>query len=374
MGAETCISRVDVYAFSYTITGGTFSMSGGKSAARQDATIVRLETEGGLVGWGEQCGFSPRYLASHAGGVRAAMALLAPAVLGQDARAVQLVTDAMDAALKGHADAKAAIDIACWDLLGRATGLSVAELLGGARRQQLPLYLGIGIDTPERMRAACERARAAGYRRVQLKVGSDPATDVARVEACLEVLDDFERVIVDANGFWNQHDAVRVVAALDAHDLFFEQPCASMEQCAAVRRRSSRPFILDESLESLDDLVRARQTDAADAVMLKFSRFGGISPVRRALDLAVQLGFAMTIEDSAGGDIVSAAMAHVGATVPHNALLNGSLIGRMVQERVVTNWSPLDGGGSGVLPDGPGLGINVDEELLGEPLLTFTRS
>lgn len=372
MAPRTRIARVDVHAFTYTIAGGTFSMSGGKTATHQDATIVRLETEDGLVGWGEQCGFSPRYLASHGGGVRAAMSLLAPAVLGQDPRHVQLVADAMDGALKGHHDAKSAIDIACWDLFGRAAGLSVAELLGGSRRQTLPLYVGIGIDTPDRMRAASERARAAGYERFQLKLGNDAATDVERVEACLEVLEGAERVILDANGSWSQHDAVTVVAALDHHDVMFEQPCRTMEQCAAVRRRSTRPFVLDESIENAGDLLRARQTEAADAVMLKLSRFGGITPVSRARDLSDQLGFAMTIEDSAGGDIVSAAMAHLGATIPDGALVNGSLIGRMVEERLATGWSPTDGGGSGSVPTGPGLGIEVDESQLGEPVLTFT--
>jgi L-alanine-DL-glutamate epimerase-like enolase superfamily enzyme len=365
------ITRVDIFAQRYTIAGGSFSMSGGKSASEQDSTIVRVETDAGIVGWGEQCGFSPRYLAAHGEGARAGLALMAPAVLGLDPRRIQRVYDAMDGALKGHLYAKSALDMACWDILGRATDLPLRDLLGGGYREKLPVYLGIGIAAPDAMRAACERAKAAGYRRIQLKVGSDVPRDIARVEACLEVLAGFEKVIVDANGFWSQHDAVRVIAALDRHDIFFEQPCATMEQCAAVRRRSSRPFILDESIESSDDILRARQTEAADAVMLKFSRFGGITPLRRARDLSAQLGFAMTVEDSAGGDIVSAAMAQVAATIPDGLLINGSLIGRMVEERHATDWSPLDGGGAGMLPPGPGLGITVDESRLGAPTLSF---
>jgi L-alanine-DL-glutamate epimerase-like enolase superfamily enzyme len=280
------ITKIDVFAQRYTIVGGKFSMSGGKSAAQQDSTIVRVETDEGLVGWGEQCGFSPRYLAAFGEGVRSALRLIAPAVIGRDPRQVQLVYDAMDGALKGHAYAKVPIDVACWDLLGKATGLPLRDLLGGGYRDKLPLYLGIGIDTPERMRAVCERALSAGYRRIMLKVGTDVPSDIERIETCLEAMDGIERVIVDANGFWTQHDAARVVAALDDRDIFFEQPCATMEQCAAVRRRSRRPFILDESIEGMEDIVRARQTDAADGVMLKFSRFGGITPVRRAIDLS----------------------------------------------------------------------------------------
>jgi len=368
------IVRIDIFAKSYTVAGGTFSMSGGKSASVQDATIVRIETDDGLVGWGEQCGFSPRYLAAHGEGARAALTLIAPAVIGLDPRAVQRVYDAMDGALKGHDYAKSALDMACWDVLGRASGLALRDLLGGGYREQLPVYVGIGIGTPERMRESCERARASGYRRIQLKVGSDVPTDIARIKACLPVLADFEKVIVDANGFWSQHDAVRVVVALDERDIFFEQPCATMEQCAAVRRRSRRPFILDESINGMDDVLRAKHSEAADAVMLKFSRFGGITPIRRARDFCLQLGLAMTIEDSAGGDIVSAAMAQVGATIPDGLLINGSLIGRMVEERIATDWSPLDGGGFGTLPPGPGLGITVDAARLGAPVLSFSAS
>ena len=368
------IARVDVFAKSYRVAGGTFSMSGGKSASEQDATIVRIETDDGLVGWGEQCGFSPRYLAAYGEGARAGLKLIAPAVIGLDPRAVQRVYDAMDGALKGHDYAKSALDMACWDVLGRASGLPLRDLLGGGYREQLPVYVGIGIGTPERMRESCERARAAGYRRIQLKVGSDVATDIARIGACLEVLAGFEKVIVDANGFWSQHDAVRVVAALNDRDIFFEQPCARMEQCAAVRRRSKRPFIVDESIEGMDDILRAKQSEAADAVMLKFSPFGGITPIRRARDLCLHLGLAMTVEDSAGGDIVSAAMAQVGATIPDGLLINASLIGRMVEERIATDWSPLDGGGFGTLPPGPGLGITVDEARLGAPVFSIGPS
>ncbi len=276
-------------------------------------------------------------------------------VIGLDPRQRQLVYDAMDGALKGHAYTKVALDIACWDLLGRATGLAMRDLLGGGYRERLPLYLGIGIDTPERMRAVCERAIETGYRRIMLKVGTDVPTDIKRVETGLAVLEGCERVIVDANGFWTQHDARPCRCGAGRARRLFEQPCATMEQCAAVRRRSSRPFVLDESIETMDDLP-PRTPDRCGGCRhaSKFSRFGGITPTVAPATCALQLGFAMTIEDSAGGDIVSAAMAQVGATIPDHALINGSLIGRMVEERHATDWSPLEGGGFGIMPPGPG--------------------
>ena len=189
-------------------------MSGGRVASEQDATVVRLDTDDGLVGWGEQCVFSPNFLPAHGGGARATLELLAPAVLGADPRQVEVVYARMDAAVKGHPYAKSAIDIACWDLLGKATGLRVGDLLGGVFQEEFPLYWGIGIAEPDEMRRRVEQALAAGYRQIQLKVGTGWREDVARVETCLEALGGAERVIVDANGFWTQAEAVRVVAAL----------------------------------------------------------------------------------------------------------------------------------------------------------------
>jgi hypothetical protein len=231
----------------------------------------------------------------------------------------------MEAAVKGHAYAKAPIDIACWDVFGKATGMRVADLLGGAFREEIPLYTGIAIAAPDEMRQRAANAVANGYRHVQLKVGTGWREDVARVEACLEVLEETERVIVDANGYWTQAEAVRAVAALDGTPVAVEQPCATIEECRAVRARSRLPFVLDESLVDLAALERAR--DAADAVRLKLSQLGGITPMRRARDLAAAWGLQMTLEDSGGGDVVTAAMAHLSASVPPRLLLAGFLVG-----------------------------------------------
>jgi L-alanine-DL-glutamate epimerase-like enolase superfamily enzyme len=341
-------------------------MSGGRIASEQDATVVRLETDDGLVGWGEQCVFSPNFLPAHGGGARATLELLGPAVLGADPRQVEVVYARMDAAVKGHAYAKSTIDIACWDLLGKATGLRVGDLLGGIFQEEVPLYWGIGIAAPDEMRRRVEDALTQGYRQIQLKVGTGWRDDVERVETCLGALGGAERVIVDANGFWTQADALSAVAALAHADVLVEQPCATIEECAQVRRRSRRPFVLDESLVDLAALERGRY--ATDAVRLKLSQFGGITPIRRARDLAASWGLAMTLEDSGGGDVVTAAMTHLSCSVPPRLLLNGFLAGEMVNERIAAG-APRAEQGVARLPPGPGLGVEVDEAALGEPVL-----
>ncbi len=360
------IRRVQVYAVRYTLAGGAFTMSGGRVASEQDATVVRVECDDGLVGWGEQCVFSPSFLPAHGGGARATLELLASAVLGADPRQVEVVHARMDAAVKGHAYAKSALDIACWDVFGKATGMRISDLLGGTFQEEFPLYTGIGIAEPAEMRRRAEDALAAGYRQIQLKVGTGRREDVERVETCVEGLGQaVERVIVDANGYWSRAEAVRVVAALEHLDVYFEQPCATIEECAAVRARSGRPFVLDESLIDLASLERGRV--AADAVRLKLSQFGGITPIRRARDLAAAWGLAMTLEDSGGGDVVTAAMAHLSCSVPPRLLLNGFLVGEMVNERIASG-APRAENGRARLPIGPGLGVEVDEAVLGDPV------
>jgi L-alanine-DL-glutamate epimerase-like enolase superfamily enzyme len=363
------IRRVEIFAVRLHHAGGPFRMSGGRVSTDQDSTVVRVETGDGLVGWGEQCVFTPSFLPGYGPATRAVLGLVAPAVLGADPRQVDVVYARMDAAVKGYAYAKSAIDMACWDILGKSAGLRVSDLLGGTQQEELPLYNGVGIAPPEEVRQRCAELLAAGYRQVQLKVGTEWRDDVERIEACVDAVGhDVDRLMLDANGYWPQADAVRVVAAVGRHDLYVEQPCATIEECAQVRRSSARPLILDESLTGIVELVRAREAGALDAVRLKISRLGGITPTRRVRDLAAAFGLPITVEDSGGGDIVTAAAMHMNCSLPPKLVLSGYLPSSMVVERFATG-TPAAENGCARLPAGPGLGIEVDERVLGKAVL-----
>ena len=366
------ITKVEVFQKTYSVKGGSFVISGGKVAANQDATIVKVHTDSEIFGWGEQCAFSPNYLVAHGEGTRAAMSLLAPSIIGLDPRQTDLVFQKMESTMKGHQYAKSALDIACWDIFGKATNMRLGDLLGGIRRERIPVYAPISLASPEEMALKCRAATALGFTRFQMKVGTDWKTDIARIRACMEVLSGAEKVIFDANGNWSQHDAIRVVSSVNNLDIYIEQPCATIEECARVRERSIRPFIIDESLSSTTDILTAYQAKAMDAVMLKLSRFGGITPVKHARDLCASLGLSMTIEDSGGGDIVSAAMAHLTSSIPSNLMVNGFLVGAMVEEHI-SDWSTSQIDGFAEIPKLMGLGINVDEKLLGNPIRVYSN-
>src|SRR5216683_7114587 len=175
------ITRIRAYKVDLPLHEGSYKWSGGKSVTVFDSTVVAVETDAGITGYGEVCPLGPAYLPAYAGGVRAGLAELAPHLIGQDPTELGVINRVMDRHLKGHPYVKSGLDIACWDLLGLATGTSVSTLLGGCQGDSIALYRAISLDTPERMAASVAHYRAAGYRRYQLKVGSDPAQDIARI-------------------------------------------------------------------------------------------------------------------------------------------------------------------------------------------------
>jgi L-alanine-DL-glutamate epimerase-like enolase superfamily enzyme len=248
----------------------------------------------------------------------------------------------------------------------------VSDLLGGTVQPRFPIYHLVGVNRPEAMRERAEELLAEGFRRFQVKVGSGHwQEDVQRARACLEVLRDQEVVIVDANAYWRQHEAAQFIAALEDEPIYLEQPCRTLAECLAIRRRTARPMILDETLTDLDAVFAAHAAGAMDCAMLKLSRFGGISRIKLARDVCRQWGLAVTMEDSGGGDVVTAAMAHLAASTPPKSLLNGMLINMLVNERIA-DGTPAPKGGWSEVSRRPGLGITVDERALGAPLFSVT--
>src|SRR5262245_35175037 len=310
------IRRISAHRVELPLHEGSYKWSGGKSVTVFDSTIARVETDTGHVGVGEVCPLGPFYLPAYANGVRAGIAELGPHLLGQDPRELGKLNRLMDHALKGHPYVKSALDMACWDLLGKAAGLPVCALLGGRYGDDFVLYRAISQEAPEAMAERVAGYRAEGYTRFQLKVGGEPTEDIERIRAVAARLQPGDRLVADANTGWLMHDALRVVRAVRDVDVYIEQPCASYEECLAVRRHTDHPFILDEVIDSIDVLLRGRADLAMDVVNLKISKFGGLTRARQARDLCVSLGVAMTLEDSWGGDVVTAAIAHLAHSTP----------------------------------------------------------
>jgi L-alanine-DL-glutamate epimerase-like enolase superfamily enzyme len=310
------ISRIFAHRVELPLHEGSYKWSGGKSVSVFDSTVIGVETDTGLVGYGEVCPLGPFYLPAYAEGVRSGLRELAPHLLGFDPRELAKLNHRMDAALKGHAYVKSGIDVACWDILGKATGLPVCVLMGGRFGDSVRLYRAISQESPEQMARKVAGYRAEGYTRFQLKVGGDPDTDIERIRAVRAMLLPGDRLVADANTGWTQHEAMRVVRAVSDVDVYIEQPCLTYEECLAVRRHTNHPFVLDENVDGLDMLLRAKADLAMDVVNLKISKLGGLTKTKQVRDLCVSMGIAMTLEDSWGGDITTAAIAHLAHSTP----------------------------------------------------------
>src|ERR1041385_2123556 len=359
------ISRIFAYRVELPLHETTYKWSGGKSVAIFDSTIVGVETDTGLVGHGEVCPLGPFYLPAYADGVRAGLRELGPHLLGEDPRQLIKLNQRMDAALKGHPYVKSGIDIACWDILGQAAGLPLCELLGGRYGEDFHLYRAISQEAPEAMADRVAGYRAEGNRRFQLKVGGDPDVDIARIFAVAAKLQPGDRLVADANTGWVQHEAVRVARAVREVDVYIEQPCQTYEECLAVRRQCPHPFVLDENIDDLGVLLRARADLAMDVVNLKISKLGGLPKIRQARDLCVSRGLAMTLEDSWGGDIATAAIAHLAHSTPPEFLFSTTDFNSYVTVRTA-DGAPQRVNGRMAASKAPGLGISPKLNVLGK--------
>src|SRR5262249_60657 len=194
-------------------------------------------------------------------------------------------------------------------------------------------YRAISQESPAEMARRVAGYREEGYRRFQLKVGGDPDVDVERIRAVRAVLAPGEVLVADANTGWLPHQAARGVRAVRDVDVYIEQPCATYDENLSIRRRTDHPFVLDETIDGMGALLQASADRAMDVVNLKISKLGGLTRTRQARDLCVGLGVAMTIEDSWGGDIVTAALAPLAHRTPPPLLVTATGFHRFVNLR-----------------------------------------
>lgn len=362
------IKAIRAYRIDLPLHEGSYNWSGGKSVSVFDSTVVEVETTEGVTGWGEVCPLGPFYLPAYADGVRAGLRELGPHLIGYDACEIGVLNSRMDTALQGHPYVKSGIDMACWDILGKASGMPVCALLGGRFGEDITLYRAISQESPQAMADKVAKYRAEGYRRFQLKVGGDPDVDILRIREVAARLEPGDRLVADANTGWSLHEAMRVVRAVKDVDVYIEQPCRTYEECLSVRRHTDHPFVLDENLDSLETLLRAQRDLAMDVVNIKISKLGGITKARQVRDLCASLGIAMTIEDSWGGDIVTAAIAHLAHSTPEASRFTSTDFNSYVTVSLAEG-APQRTNGKMQASAAPGLGITPRIEVLRKPVL-----
>ncbi|MEM1163947.1 MAG: mandelate racemase/muconate lactonizing enzyme family protein [Pseudomonadota bacterium] len=345
-----------------------YSLSGGRLKYESlDSTFVRINTDEAISGWGESCPWGHTYLPAHGPGVRAGIETLAPFLIGEDPRSLDHINRVMDTALPGHPAAKSAIDIACWDILGKASGLPLWQLLGGATADPVPVNSSIGTGTPDEMIAKINTASQKGYRTHSAKIGGTDATaDIARIEAISAALPPGEQVTFDVNRAWSPGMAMRVLNAVSSTD-WVEQPCETMDECAYVAARVGNPILLDECLHDIGDHLAAWRADACTGMKVKPGRVGGLTKARQIRDFGLSVGWQMHIEDVGGTALADTAAIHLASSTLDTHRMASWLCYDHLAVDPVAGQGARNINGFAAPPSAPGLGVTPDEAVWGAP-------
>lgn len=336
-----------------------------------DATLVRIETDTGLTGWGEGTPWGHSYVAAHGPGIRAGIETMAPFLLGLDPRRLLDVERAMDLALPGHLYAKSPIDMACWDIAGQATGVPIADLMGGGSRTPRPIASSVGAKTVNDTREVMDRYRRRGYVAHSVKIGGDVARDIERIRDVESIRRPGEIVLFDVNRGWTRQQALRVMLAVSDLRVMVEQPCETLDDIAAICGKHACPVSVDESLVTLQDGARIARDGLAEVFGIKLNRVGGLTKAARLRDVALAHGIDMFVMATGGSVLADTEALHLAATIPDAHCLAVWACQDMITRDIAPGCGPRNIDGHLHLPELPGLGVHPDETLLGDPVAVY---
>ena len=360
------ITGFKVYQVDLPLHERGYSWSDGKAVTVFDTTLVEVFTDSGIVGVGEVCPLGSSYLPSYANGVRTGLKELCKDLIGYDPTEISVINELMDYKLKGHPYVKSPIDMACWDILGKLSNLPLCKLLGGRFGESVQLYRAISKRPPKEMAENVLKYKSQGYKKFQLKVGGRIEDDIARIREVRSVLEPDDFLVADANTGWMSHEAIKIASQVKDLDVYIEQPCATYDECLRVRGHTDLPIILDEVVNDVNSLLRVHQDRSADLVNLKISKFGGISKLKQARDLCVSLGIPMCIEDTWGSDVVTAAIVSLAHSTPEKLRFSATDFNSYCTLNVAKG-APTRVNGKTAATDMPGLGVELDMNVIGEP-------
>jgi muconate cycloisomerase len=356
------IARVDAIPVSLPLKKPVL-MGGGQKFVDSDSLLVRIEAENGVVGWGEASS-APTFTGETLSGMyRMVQTVLAPLLIGRDALQRAMLERRLSDAIPDNTGAKAACNMALYDLLGLHLGVSVADLLGGDARDRLPVMRLLANPTVEEDIREAKAKAAEGFDLFKLKAGVKPiAEEVALMRALRDALPE-ARFCADANTGMTKAAAYEyVAAAAETNLLFLEQPFADddLEGTVALARASAVPLCADESAHSVAHILAWHRAGAIGGANLKCIKFSGIAGVMRAALVCDALGLKVNLASKTGeSSIGTAALVHLGYCVPNLEWgitpSTPSLAADLVHEPL------LPSRGSMARPRGPGLGVRVDE-------------
>ncbi len=365
------IREMHIYRHDLPVKNGPYVMANA-NVWTLDTTLVRLVAEDGTEGWGETCPVGSTYAEAHAAGALAALAKIAPGLIGAELWPV-ILHQRMNARLNGHNYAKAAIDIAAHDLLGKKLGVRVADLLGGAVTERVPSYYAVGVGAPDDIARLAQQKGAEGYPRLQIKLGGRPVEiDIETIRKVWEnIRGSGIRLAIDGNRGWTTRDALRVSRECPDVPFIMEQPCNTVEDLRKIRPQIAHAIYMDENSVDLNTVLSAVGTNLVDGFGMKVTRIGGLQHMRTFRDICEARNLPHTCDDAWGGDVIAAACTHVAATTRPELCEGAWLAAPYIDGHYDAQNSIRIEGGHIALPEGPGLGVVPDVTLFGDPIASF---
>ena len=361
------ITKIKVYKIGLPLKETSYKWSHNSEVKEFDNTIVKIETDSSVFGFGEVCTLGSSYLPAYARGVRSGIKEIGKNLLGMDPTNVVNINNLMDKYLKGHPYVKSPIDMACWDIMGKFFNVPIWKILGGKFGENIDLYRAISQEDPSIMVKKVKQYKQEGYTKFQLKVGGNPYEDIERIIEVRSNLHSKDILIADANTGWLMHDALKVINKTQHLDIYYEQPCISYEECLQVRKKTNNPFILDENIDSILSFLKAYNDKAMDIINIKISKMGGITKSKLLRDLCIECQIPMTIEDSWGGDIATSAIAHLAHSTPTKFRFSSTDF-NSYNSFSYSEGSPQRKDGKMHASNDIGLGVTIDENLIGTPI------
>lgn len=334
--------------------------------------LVRVATDVGIDGVGEAT-VMPRWSGETAWGATALIdRVFSPLLIGVDPHRIDQVCETMDRAAADNWFAKSAIEMACWDILGKDAGKPVYELLGGpGRGRAIRCRFSMGAYDPDRARRRAEELVDEGFSTIKVKVGTDPAEDIERVRIVREVAGPDREIVIDANCGWDAETAIEACRRMDDMQLdvaLFEQPTPKGDYAALAEvRRNIRPPVMADDI--VFDLVHAREVvrnDAADVVSVYPGKNGGISKTKRIVEFCAEHCVPCSIGSNLELDVATAAMCHTVIACPNLQVEKypGDILGPDYHETSIAKQPVSIAGPVVTISDAPGLGIDVDWDVV----------
>jgi muconate cycloisomerase len=350
----------------------------------KDYVVVKLHVEGGVVGVGEAQvlkdwggDFGARYGEAPQTTTTIIDELLAPLLVGEDVRRIEALHQKMDRFVRGYPYAKAALDVAMHDGVGKLHGVPVYQLLGGLVRREIPLAHSLGLMEVDAAVTEARQAVDEGIQCIKVKVGIDPARDVEAVRRIRQAVGPKIRIRVDANqGYRHWKDALQVTRRMQEHDIWFmEQPVEGLENMARVAQGTDVLIMADESAWNAHDVLRVIQLQAAEIISVYYTKAGGLMKTKKLLAVAETGGLRCDVNGSAEMGVGNAANLHVAASsavvdVPGSIpvtstaeIVRTKIAGHNYLDDLITEPFVYKDGHL-LVPDGPGLGVELDERKL----------